>query len=46
MPGINPILKFLTDNLDNPDTKEYLDFLPALNNKDWHHTLHAITDNI
>lgn len=46
MPGKNPILKFLTDNLDNPDTKEYLDFLPALNNKDWHHTLHAITDNI
>lgn len=45
-PGANPILKFLTDNLDNPDTKEYLDFLPSLNNKDWCHTLHAITDNI
>lgn len=45
-PGHNPILRFLSDNLDNPDTKEYLDFMPSLNNKDWHHTLHAITDNI
>ena len=45
-PGSNPILKFLSDNFDNPDTKEYLDFLPSLNNKDWYHTLHAITDNI
>lgn len=45
-PGHNPILRFLSDNLDNPDTKEYLDFMPSLNNKDWHHTLHTITDNI
>lgn len=45
-PYHNPILRFLSDNLDNPDTKEYLDFMPSLNNKDWHHTLHAITDNI
>ncbi len=45
-PGSNSILKFLTDNMDNPDTKEYLDFMPSLNNTDWHHTLHAITDNI
>ena len=33
-PGHNPILRFLSDNLDNPDTKEYLDFMPSLNNKD------------
>ena len=45
-PGSNPILKFLTDNLDTPDAKEYLDFLPSLNNKDWYHTLHTLTDNI
>lgn len=45
-PGANPILKFLTDNLDKPDTKEYLDFLPRINNKDWYHILHALTDNI
>ena len=45
-PGSNPILKFLTDNMDTPDTKEYLDFLPSLNNKDWYHTLHTLTDNI
>lgn len=45
-PGANPILKFLTDNSDNPDTKEYLDFLPTINNKGWYHTLHTLTDNI
>lgn len=45
-PGTNPILKFLIDNLENPDTKEYLDFLPAINNKDWHRVLHTLTDNI
>lgn len=45
-PGSNPILKFLTENLDNPDTKEYLDFVPSMNNKDWYRTLHTITDNI
>ena len=45
-PGSNPILNFLIDNLENPDTKEYLDFLPAINNKDWHRVLHTLTDNI
>lgn len=45
-PDSNPILKFLTDNMDTPNTKEYLDFLPSLNNKDWYHTLHTLTDNI
>ena len=25
-PDHNPILRFLSDNLDNPDTKEYLGF--------------------
>ena len=32
-PRTNPILNFLIDNLENPDTKEYLDFLPTINNK-------------
>lgn len=45
-PRANPILNFLIENLENPDTKEYLDFLPTLNNKDWHRTLHTLTDNI
>ena len=45
-PGSNPILNFLIDNLENPDTKEYLDFLPAINNKDWYRVLHTLTDNI
>ena len=45
-PGMNPILNFLIENLKKTDTKEYLDFLPAINNKDWHHVLHTLTDNI
>ena len=45
-PGANPILKFLTDNSNNADAKEYLDFLPTINNKSWYHTLHALTENI
>lgn len=42
----NPILKFLIDNLENPNTKEYLDFLPTIGNKDWYRILHTLTDNI
>lgn len=45
-PRTNPILNFLIDNLENPDTKEYLDFLPTINNKDWYRVLHTLTDNI
>lgn len=45
-PYANPILSFMLDNLSTPDTKEYLDFLPAINNKDWYRTLHNLTDNI
>lgn len=45
-PESNSILKFLTDNLSVSDAKEYLDFLPGINNKDWYHVLHTLTDNI
>lgn len=45
-PDSNPILKFMMENLTNADTKEYLDFLPGINNKDWYRTLHKLTDNI
>lgn len=45
-PRKNPILNFLIENLDNPDTKEYLDFLPVIDNKDWYQVLHSLTDNI
>lgn len=45
-PFANPILTFLVNNLDNPDTKEYLDFLPTINNADWYRVLHTLTDNI
>ncbi len=45
-PAMNPILNFLVNNLDNPDTKEYLDFLPTINNTDWYRVLHTLSDNI
>ena len=45
-PGTNPILNFLIDNLENPNTKEYLDFLPTISNQNWHQVLHSLTDNI
>ena len=45
-PGSNPILRFMTDNLTKSDTKEYLDFFPGINNKDWYRILHTLTDNI
>lgn len=45
-PAANPILKFMMDNLSKPDTKEYLDFLPGINNKDWYRILHNLTDKI
>lgn len=45
-PGSNLILNFMTDNLSKSDTKEYLDFLPAISNKDWYRILHTLTDNI
>lgn len=45
-PGANPLLHFMFHNLRNSDTKEYLDFLPAIGNKDWYRVLHTLTDNI
>ena len=45
-PGTNPILNFLIDNLENPNTKEYLDFLPTISNQNWRQVLHSLTDNI
>ena len=43
-PGHNPILRFQIISIILTK-KEYLDFMPSLNNR-LHHTLHAITDNI
>ncbi|MCD7738311.1 MAG: AraC family transcriptional regulator [Lachnospiraceae bacterium] len=43
---INPVIKFMIDNLNKADTKEYLDFLPSINNINWCHTLHNLTDRI
>lgn len=45
-PETNSLLNFMITNLENDDTKEYLDFLPTLNNKDWYRVLHSLTDNI
>lgn len=45
-PAANPILKFMMDNLSKTDTKEYLDFLPGINNKDWYRILHDLADHI
>ncbi len=42
----NTIIRFMTDNLSKSDTKEYLDFLPSMNNNDWYRTLHDLTDRI
>lgn len=45
-PDANPFLNFMITNLENEDTKEYLDFLPTINNRDWYRVLHTLTDNI
>lgn len=45
-PGANPLLNFMIANLETTNTKEYLDFLPTISNKDWYRILHTLTDNI
>lgn len=42
----NPIVKFMLDNLSNPIAREYLDFLPAIGNRDWYRILHNLTEQI
>ncbi|MCF0128090.1 MAG: AraC family transcriptional regulator, partial [Pseudobutyrivibrio sp.] len=42
----NPILRFMSENLSNLDTKEYLYFTPSLTNINWFSILHECSDQL
>ncbi len=45
-PDQNYVLRFLISNLSLTDAKEYLDFLPNMDNHDWYRVLHKLSDSI